>query len=164
VIYAIAIGIGYLFGLDKQDLADFYNGEKTLGEDILAAAVVALALPIVISELGRRWRGSAELRPWALKKLGISPAHSVQSGWNELFGREGTMMLRVTLRDGRVVGGHYGDGSFAGYTEHTQDLLISQRWEMDEDGWFSKPAEKSLGLWLSHESIISIEAYEPSEN
>lgn len=160
VIYAVVVVSGWIAGLDKEDLGEFYGGEKSLGEYVLAAVLVAVLLPMLIAEAGVLWRGARELRHRVLRRLHISPAHSVTSGWNDFFGREGTMLLRVTLSDGRVVGGFYGPGSLAGYTEHQQDLLLSQRWELDEeDKWFVRPAPQSLGLWLSHESITSIEAY-----
>lgn len=56
-------------------------------------------------------------------------------------------MLRVTLEDGRVVGGYFGEKSLAGYTARTRDLIIEQRWIFNDDDWFERPAEGSLGLW-----------------
>ena len=72
-------------------------------------------------------------------------------------------MIRVTLVDGRVLGGYYGPGSLASYSEHDQDLLISQRWVLDEDGWFLEPAPGSLGLWIPRENIPSIELSEAAD-
>jgi len=81
-----------------------------------------------------------------------------------MFGVDGTALIRVTLKDARVVGGYYGPGSLAGYSEHVQDLYISQRWELDDDGWFVRPALSSLGLWLPHDNIASVELYEPTSD
>jgi hypothetical protein len=36
LVYAIVITIGTIVGLDKQDLADFYKGDRSIGEDIVA--------------------------------------------------------------------------------------------------------------------------------
>jgi Family of unknown function (DUF6338) len=91
LIYAIAVGAGLAVGLDKSDLVEFYNGKKSLGEDFGLAVLVVLVLPAAISQLGLLWRKSRSLRPWALGHLRISPAHSVSSGWNEAFAREGTL-------------------------------------------------------------------------
>jgi Family of unknown function (DUF6338) len=159
IIYGVLIGGGLLLGLDKNDLADFYKGEKTLGADLLAAVLVALVLPLGLAISGSLWASSSRLRPWLLRRVGSSEAHNVLSGWNELFGQQGVAMIRVTLSDGRVVGGFYGQGSLAGYSQHTQDLYISQRWELDADSWFARPAAGSLGIWLPRESIVSLEVY-----
>jgi hypothetical protein len=43
-------------------------------------------------------------------------------------------MVRATLTDTRVVGGYFGPGSLAGYSEQTPDLFIAERWILDEDG------------------------------
>lgn len=159
LIYAIAVVVGLAVGLDKSDLVEFCKGEKSLGEDLALAILIALVLPAAISELGLLWRKSRRLRPWTLGRLKISPAHSVSSAWNEAFGRDGTPMVRATLTDTRVVGGYFGFGSLAGYSEQTPDLFIAERWILDEDGWFKERAESTEGVWISHENIVSVEFY-----
>jgi len=70
-------------------------------------------------------------------------------------------VLRVTLKDGRVVGGYFGDGSLAGYSEHAQDLFISERWSIDlGSDWFVEAARGTEGLWIARDEIASIEFYE----
>jgi Family of unknown function (DUF6338) len=148
VVYAIVLGAGALLGLDKGDVVGLYNGRKSLEEDLLAAALIALALPMSVALAGLWWRASDRIRPWVLALLGISPSHTVSSGWNEAFGRTTTQMLRVTLRDGRVVGGYFGDGSLAGYSEQAQDLFIAERWSIDPaTDWFTEKAAGNEGLW-----------------
>jgi Family of unknown function (DUF6338) len=68
--------------------------------------------------------------------------------------------LRVTLKDGRVVGGYFGDGSLAGYSEHAQDLYIAERWSISpENDWFTEAARDTEGLWIARDEIVSIEFY-----
>jgi hypothetical protein len=160
LIYALVISGGFLLGLDKHDLVDFYEGRKELGEILAAALLVALLMPAAIAQAGVRWRASERVRPAVLSALGVSVGHSVRSGWNQMFGQGGTALIRVTLKDERVIGGYYGPGSLAGYSEHTQDLYISQRWELDDDAWFVQPAPSTLGVWLPHDNIASVELYE----
>lgn len=160
LIYGALLGIASHCGLQKQDLVEFHNGEKSLGEDLLVAFLVFLLLPAVIAVIGSLWMSSKKLRPWLLKLVGSSEAHSITSGWNELFSKQGASLIRATLSDGRVVGGFYDEPSLAGYSEQTQDIYINERWELDNDGWFIKPAERSLGLWLPKESIVSLEIYD----
>lgn len=165
LIYAIVLAAGALGGLDKADIVWFYRGKKSLAEDFEAAALITLVLPVVIAVVGLRWRSSRKVRPFVLHFIGVSPSHSVSSGWNEAFGREGSPMLRVTLKDGRVVGGYFGDGSLAGYSEHAQDLFISERWSINpENDWFVEAARGTEGLWIGRDEIASIEFYErPSD-
>jgi hypothetical protein len=121
----------------------------SLTADLAAAAIVVIALPTILAAIGLRWRKSRRLRPLVLHLIGISPSHSVASGWNEAFSREGQMkemMVRATMKDGRVVGGYFRFGSLAGYSEHTQDLFIAERWSLDDQGWFEKRAEGTEGV------------------
>jgi Family of unknown function (DUF6338) len=162
LIYVIALFAGWLIGgLNDGDLVAFYRGNKSLGAYLLVGFIVGLLLPAVISEVGRLWTRSKTWRPGLLKQLGINQGHSTRSAWNEMFGHEGTAMIRVTLTDGRVLGGYYGPGSLASYSEHNQDLLISQRWVLDDDKWFEAPAEGSLGVWIPASQIASVELTEP---
>jgi hypothetical protein len=91
----------------------------------------------------------------------ISTAHSTPSGWDHFFGSDKVAFVRVTLDDQRVVGGYFGSDSLAAYSERSQDLFLEQRWELDEDSWFVRPAPASLGIWLPHDHIVSLEVYEP---
>ncbi|HEU4905080.1 MAG TPA: DUF6338 family protein [Solirubrobacterales bacterium] len=159
IVFALIIGGGLALGLDKADLSEFYRGEKTLGEDLIAGVIIFLVLPIALAVIGSLWMSSKRLRPWLLRRAGSSEAHNMLSGWNELFGKQDPAMIRATLSDGRVMGGFYGDGSLAGYSQHTQDLYLSQRWELDAESWFVAPAPNSLGVWLPRESIVSLEVY-----
>jgi Family of unknown function (DUF6338) len=164
LIYAIVFAVGALIGLDKRDVVGFYRGEKSLAEDLEGAVAITLVIPAAIAVVGLRWRGSNKMRPFVLNFVGVSPSHGVSSAWNEAFSREGSPMLRVTLKDGRVVGGYFGDGSLAGYSEHAQDLLISERWSIDKNDWFMEVAPGTEGLWIAHDEIASIEFYERPPN
>jgi hypothetical protein len=68
--------------------------------------------------------------------------------------------VRVSLTDGRIVGGLYDENSVAGYSQEVPDLYLSRRWDLDEDYWFLGPADHSLGIWLPRESIASLEIYD----
>lgn len=165
LVYAIAIGIGALLGLDKSDIEDLYAGRKPLDDLIAAAVVVILVIPVIIAEAGRHWRLSRR-REQVYGRLRISVAHDVDSGWNKAFSSSpDVMFVRVTTRDSRVIGGLYGPGSLAGYSEQAQDLYLAQRWELDDDDWFREAATGTLGLWVPKDSIASLEFYRvPSES
>lgn len=163
LIYGALLLFAHQRGFQKSDIVEFHNGEKPLGDDLLLAAAILLILPGVIAIIGSLWTSSKRVRPALLRLVGSSEAHSITSGWNELFSKQGASLIRATLADGRVVGGFYDEPSLAGYTEQTQDLYINERWELDSDDWFVRPAERSLGLWIPKESIVSLEIYDAQE-
>jgi hypothetical protein len=160
LIYGALLLFAHRHGFQKGDIVEFHNGEKSLDDDLLLATAVFLVLPGVIAIIGSIWTSSRRVRPALLRLAGSSEAHGITSGWNELFSKQGASLIRATLTDGRVVGGFYDEPSLAGYTEQTQDLYINKRWELDGDDWFVRPAERSLGLWLPKESIVSLEIYD----
>jgi hypothetical protein len=100
---------------------------------------------------------STSLRPRLLRLAGSSKTHSSASAWNILFSELGPCLVRATLTDGRTIGGLYDGASASGYSEQTRDLYLSRRLQISADGWFIAPMDGSLGVWLSEDSIISLE-------
>jgi len=157
VIYGLLLVVAHGIGLQKSDLVEFHDGEKSLGDDLLAASAILLLLPGLIAIIGSRWMASRGFRSWLLRLVGSSEAHNADSAWNKLFSEQGLCLVRATLTDGRIIGGLYDESSVAGYSEQVPDLYLSQRWEFDVEGWFAGPTGRTLGVWLSSESIVSLE-------
>jgi hypothetical protein len=148
------------FGLDQAEMRRLWH-EESLGKVAGLGLIALLVVPALVATIARLWKTSRRLRPTAFRWLRIHEAHSIPTAWDELFRRRRPAMVRAVLTDKRVVGGYYGSMSFPGYGEESQDLLLEQRWTLDEDYWFAAPAEGSHGLWLSAGSIISLELYDP---
>jgi di/tricarboxylate transporter len=168
LVYGIAIGLGAIAGLDKNGIEDVYTGRRPLGHLMTAAILVVLIIPLIIAEGGRYWRLSPR-REELLGRLRISVAHDIDSGWNQAFSSSpDVMFVRITTNDSRVIGGLFGPGSLAGYSEQAQDLYLAQRWELDDDDWFLEPAAGTLGVWVPKDNIASLELYrvgsEPSDD
>jgi hypothetical protein len=132
IIYVV-LGLAWVAdGLGRDDISQLYAGHNSVKVYLLLAVIGLFVLPATIAELGRRWQKSRKLRPWFLRSAGIDPGHAVPAGWEQLFSESPGakaghgLMLRVTLDDGRVVGGYFGEKSLAGYTAHTRDLFIEE--------------------------------------
>jgi hypothetical protein len=119
LIYGVLLVAAHRLGLQKSDLTEFHEGEKPLGDDLLAASAILLLLPGLIAVVGSRWMRSKRLRPWALNFVGSSEAHSPTSAWNQLFSKQSSCLIRATLSDGRVVGGFYDEKSFTAKCQET---------------------------------------------
>jgi Family of unknown function (DUF6338) len=146
--------------LTRSDMRRIYR-EENLSEVAALGLVAVLVVPAVVATAGRLWQRSTRLRPWLLRTLHINAGHQTPTAWDELFGRRRPAMVRAVLSDRRVVGGYYGSRSFPGYGQQSQDLLLEQRWVLDEDNWFVGPAPGSHGLWLSAGTVVSLEMYDP---
>ena len=164
-IYGVLILLAFVLGEKSSDIAAYYHGRRGLGGYIVLGALALGVLPLMTSECGRWWNSSTRLRPRLVRILRISQSHGTRSGWDQFFGSNTPALVRVTLDDGRVVGGYFGSDSLAAYSEHSQDLFLEERWELDDaTGWFIRPAPASLGLWLPHNHVVSLEVYDPPSN
>jgi hypothetical protein len=169
LIYAAGAAVALSVGIEKGDVVGLWHGHSDLGWYLGLGLGGLFLLPLALAEAGLLWHRSRRFRPWALKKARIDPGHSVPAGWEQLFesspgALEGRgLLLRVTLEDGRIVGGFFGEQSLAGYTAHTRDLFLEERWAFDDDDWFQEPVASSRGLWIAESEIRSVEAYAPPE-
>lgn len=157
----IAAGAVLLLDADRGDVRQLWRGHKSI-EIYLLLSVAALAVPLVIAEIARQW-SRTRLRLWLLRRLGVSTVHKTPSGWEHFFLSNRWAFVRVTLKDGRVVGGFFGSKSFAGYTADTPDLYLEQRYQLDHADWFAGPPEGTLGLYIRADEIVSVEFYEAGE-
>ncbi|MGN6275921.1 MAG: DUF6338 family protein [Solirubrobacterales bacterium] len=168
IVYTVIVLGWAVEGLDPADLSRLYSGEGGVRAYLLLGLLGLFVLPVLIAELGRRWQKSRKVRPWLLSRLGIDISHGVPAGWEQLFQESLAanagpgLMLRVTLEDGRVVGGYFGCKSLAGYTARTRDLFLEEQWILNARNWFERPAKGSAGLWIAEDQILSIEAYGPA--
>jgi hypothetical protein len=161
LIYGLLLAAAIVLRWDRDDIEELVQDERSLGRLFLVGVLAVVVLPLAVSQMGRIWRSSDRIRPFVLDTARVSLAHSTPSAWDHFFQSGAVALVRVTLTDGRVVGGYYGSDSFAGYSEQAQDLFLEVRWELDDDSWFAKPAEASIGVWLARTSIASVEFYEP---
>lgn len=167
LIYGVVGIVGWRLGLTKGDITELWHGDATYGAYLALALGGLFAMPLAVAEIGRWWNLSRRFRPWVLKKLRIDPGHSIPAGWEQLFAEsqgaleDRGLLLRVSLEDGRTVGGFFGERSLAGYTTDTRDIFLEERWSLDEDDWFEAPVPESRGVWISDRQIQSVEAYAP---
>lgn len=154
----VAAGALLLFHIKTRDVHELWRGHKPFGVYV-ALAATAIAVPLAIAEIARRWSG-ARIRVWVLREMRISPAHKTPSGWEHFFLRGRWAYVRATLKDGRVVAGFYGPDSFAGYTAETPDLYLEERLQLDHDDWFDGKAAGTLGVYVRADDIVSVEFYD----
>jgi hypothetical protein len=157
----IVAGAILLVGLNNEDVGEIWDGKRDLGV-YLALVGAGVVVPLAIAELARRWSGS-KLRRWVLGKGGVSPAHQTPSGWEHFFLQGRWAYVRATLKDGRVVAGFFGPGSFAGYSADVPDLYLERRYQLDEKDWFGDAAPGTLGVYIRADEIVSVEFYDAGQ-
>ncbi len=158
VLGIVAVAIA---GVTTQDVSRLWDGHAEAGVYVALAAAGVL-IPIALAEMARWW-DSSRVRRRARAVAGLNLAHTTPSGWEHFFLSDRTCFVRVTLNDGRVIAGRFGEQSFAGYTAETPDLYLEERWTLDEKDWFNEPAAGSLGVYIRAAEIISVEFYDDGQ-
>lgn len=145
--------------LDTQGIEDLYNDHKDTPADLVWRGALTILVPaFVIANASRMWEGW-KFRQWLYLKSGVNARHRVPTGWDDFFARRQPAMVLATLQDGRVVGGYYGEKSFAAYDRDGRDLYLEHRWALNDDNWFLQSAPATLGVWLPTAEVASVEFY-----
>lgn len=80
----------------------------------------------------------------------------VRRPWDDVFGRRQKYHVIVHLKDGRRVGGFYGDQSSASVSAAEEQLYLQQVWELSDDGHFLRPVTDSAGILLGANSFWAV--------
>lgn len=156
--YALLVLVGWLLGYNRGRIVRAYHHEQSIGKLFVFGFVAILVIPSFIATVSRIWLSSG-IRRRFIALSHINPSHRTPTAWDHFFEQQEEAFLRATLTDGRVIGGYYGPGSFATYGQEGRDIFVSVQWELDDEAWFKQPADASLGIWLSKDSIVSLEVY-----
>ena len=97
-----------------------------------------------------------------MRMLGFGALHSIPNAWDFKFAslndKTGGRWVKVTLKDGKCIGGFYGHNSFASTESAERDLYIEATYTISEQepnsAW--QPIELSDGVLISHDVISSI--------
>lgn len=114
------------------------------------------ALPVLIgiaSAYTYQFRLSYRLA--GLVKLHL--AHHLPASWDYAFeARTRSSYLLVTLQDGSQVAGRWAEGSFASSSSEERDILISEVWNIDDQGTWT-PVAPTRSILISAKEIRYIE-------
>jgi Family of unknown function (DUF6338) len=126
---------------------------------LLLLALIVLGIfvtPIVAAYILYRLEGRGYL-----KSLG---AHPNPTPWDWFFSnRAGNYFVRFHRKEGKDLGGYFGDNSFAASSPNAQQIYVEEVWRLDEDGKFIERVEGTEGAILSSEDCELIEFFETRE-
>lgn len=115
---------------------------------LAAAFVVVPALLPVLLNFGLRW---LERHGRILRRA--------KTGWDEFFLRRQSCWIIVHLKDGRRMGGFFGDRSFAGLHPNSGHLYVQELWKLGPNGEFESKIEDSQGIVLRPDDYQMIELF-----
>ena len=87
--------------------------------------------------------------------------HPIQKPWDWFFRKGDACWVIIHLKDGRKIGGKYGENSFASSFPAEEQIYLEEIWRLDKKGAFIQPAERSKGMIIFKEEILSVEFFKP---
>ena len=117
----------------------------------LVGVVVVLVAPVawaVAVHLGLGW---LERKSWILRRP--------KTAWDAFFLKKIPAKIIVRMKDGSMIGGQFGDASYASLSPQSGHLYIEKAWKISEAGEFAEPIRESLGLVLRPEDYAFVELF-----
>lgn len=96
------------------------------------------------------------IRSKFLRKFIVSP---FKEPWDFYFERKKSCWILVNLKSGERIGGVYSDKSYSSAFPYKYQLYLEELWEIDADGYFIEPKNRTNGILIFGEDIKSVEFY-----
>lgn len=111
--------------------------------------LVIFISPILLVELWKRIRQSRAFQKNA--------PHPTSKPWDFVFSQRKMYWMKVTLKDGTVIGGRFGEKSFASSAPADEQIYMEETWILDKEGAFVRCKNKSAGVVIVSKEISHIE-------
>ena len=85
--------------------------------------------------------------------------HPIQKPWDWYFRKGEPCWVIVHLKDGRKIGGKYDENSFASSFPAEEQIYLEEIWRLDKKGAFIEQTERSKGMIIFKEEILSVEFF-----
>lgn len=165
ILATIALGVltnGILFPIMGRNILRYYVDNVLFDHQwyvFLWCLLTILVVPTLVGVgLGRAVNSDRKL----LRIVSLDSISRTPDAWDFAMNRETGCYVVVYLKNGELIAGTYGQGSFASSDQNRPDLYIEKRWDLAEDGYLDTPERANLGVWLSHDTIARVD-FVPSE-
>src|SRR5712691_3773539 len=116
---------------------------------------VLLVAPVVLPFLWtwllrRKWMGRLVQSPYP-------------TPWDWYFSRRHPAFLLIHLKDGSLVGGYWGEGSYASSYPDQGDIYLSSVYKVNSQGVFGAPIDDTDGLLIRKDEYTFIELFKSPE-
>lgn len=90
--------------------------------------------------------------------------HPIPHTWDFIFNQKKPYWIKVTYKNGDVVGGLYSEKSFASSAPATEQLYLEESWIINDDGAFERRKNNSAGVIIFSTEILHVELREIGNN
>ena len=86
--------------------------------------------------------------------------HPTPKAWDHFFSLGEPFWVLLHLKSGDLIGGLYGENSFAPSFPNEQDLYLEEVWRVDGNGQFIEKIDETGGLLIRDQEIEFLEFFE----
>lgn len=83
--------------------------------------------------------------------------HPTGKPWDYVFSQREPYWVKVTLKDGQVLGGLYSSKSFASSNPEPEQIYLEQTWVLDQNGAFERAKNDTAGILILSAEISHVE-------
>lgn len=136
-----------LLYINQADFAKNHAGWYTLG-----SFVFLVASPILLACL------LAWARTWPLVTKWIGWPN--KSAWDDFFKKSRESWVLFHLKSGKMLGGYYGEQSYATSFPDEPEIYVEEVWRVDENGHFVEKVDGTFGMILKQAECERLEFLE----
>lgn len=92
---------------------------------------------------------------WLTKHI----VHPIKRPWDWFFNKRESCWVIITLKDGRKIGGVFSNKSYASSFPLPEQIYLEVIWNLDQDGRFVSPVERSKGVIILNDGISTVEFF-----
>ncbi len=83
--------------------------------------------------------------------------HPIQKPWDFLFSQREQYWVKVTLKNGTVIGGLYAENSFTSSSPAREEIYLEESWVITDRGRFERPKNDTAGIIVLPDEISHME-------
>lgn len=83
--------------------------------------------------------------------------HPIAKPWDYFFSQKQDYWVKVTLKDGSIIGGRFAENSFASSAPADEQIYIEETWILNPNGGFVRPKQNTAGVIILNSAISHIE-------
>ncbi|MBY8036382.1 hypothetical protein KW477_00235 [Vibrio fluvialis] len=117
----------------------------------LAYVFVLFISPVLLVVIWKKIRESDRF------KSSTNNLHPIEKPWDYFFSQGQCCFVKVTMKNGDVIGGRYAAQSFASSAPAEESIYLEERWLVKENGAFERPVDRTLGVLILASEISHIE-------
>lgn len=90
--------------------------------------------------------------------------HPTLKPWDFVFSQRRPYWIKVTLKNGTVIAGKYGEKSFTSSHPEEEQIYLEETWLLNNEGGFNRPKERTSGIIIMSSEILYVELLKYEEN